>query len=80
MNEYFTRIADIIRKGKISMRVKFMLQDVQDLRKYGWVPRRSQVVTVKTIDEVSISFHTAFLGVCSYWIKLCAPIADSCRG
>ena len=57
MNGYFTRIADIIKKGKISMRVKFMLQDVQDLRKNSWVPRIHQVVTVKTIDEVSRSSH-----------------------
>ena len=33
MDRYFVRIADIIDKKKISSRIRFMLQDVQDLRK-----------------------------------------------
>ena len=33
MDRYFERISEIIEKKKISSRIKFMLQDVQDLRK-----------------------------------------------
>ena len=33
MDRYFQRISEIIEKKKISSRIKFMLQDVQDLRK-----------------------------------------------
>ena len=54
MDGFFTRIADIIKKGKISTRMKFMLLDVQDLRKNDWAPRRHQVTTIKTIDQVSV--------------------------
>lgn len=43
---------DIIKKGKISARIKFMLQDVQDLRSNQWVPRVRQDKQLKTIDQV----------------------------
>ncbi len=33
MDRYFERISEIIEKRKVSSRIKFMLQDVQDLRK-----------------------------------------------
>ena len=33
IDQYFQRISDIIEKKKISSRIKFKLQDVQDLRK-----------------------------------------------
>ena len=32
MDRYFDRVYQIIEKKKISSRIKFMLQDVQDLR------------------------------------------------
>lgn len=42
MDRYFERIADIIDKKKISSRIRFMLQDVQEMRKVnvnlrGWL-------------------------------------------
>ena len=52
IDNYFVRINDIIKKGKIPVRIKFMLQDVQALRKNGWVPRSRQDNTLKTIDQV----------------------------
>ena len=54
MDNYFTRIDDIIKKGKVSARIKFMLQDVQELRSNNWVPRnrRGQDNTLKTINQV----------------------------
>ena len=33
MDQYFQRISDIIKKKKLSLRMKFRLQGVQDLRK-----------------------------------------------
>ena len=33
LDQYFQRISDIIEKKKISARIRFKLQDVQDLRK-----------------------------------------------
>ena len=49
---YFSRIHQIIAKGKISARIRFMLQDVVELRKNKWVPRSSQTTSLKTIDQV----------------------------
>ena len=40
MDTYFARVVNIIRKGGISPRIKFMLQDVQELRDNGWKPLR----------------------------------------
>ena len=54
---YFTRISDIIKKGKIPARIKFMLQDVQELRRNEWVPRLNQTSTLKTIDQVSLPWQ-----------------------
>ena len=54
MDVYFKRISDIIKKGKIPSRIKFMLQDVQDLRGNNWVPRvRQQAMQLKTVDQVT---------------------------
>ena len=49
---YFGRINDIIKRGKIPARIKFMLQDVQELRRNEWIPRLSQTSGLKTIDQV----------------------------
>ena len=43
---------DIIKKGKISSRIKFALQDVVDLRDNKWVSRLRQDTKVKTIDQI----------------------------
>ena len=50
---YFKRMTEIIKKGKIPARIKFLLQDVQDLRENSWVPRLRQDKQLKTIDQVS---------------------------
>ncbi len=52
MDTYFKRINDIIKKDKIPARVRFMLQDVIELRKNCWVPRVRQDQQLKTIDQV----------------------------
>ena len=52
IDSYFSRIDDIIKKSKVPARIKFMLQDVQELRRNHWVPRSRQDNTLKTIDQV----------------------------
>ena len=52
IDQYFSHIAEIIKKGKIPARIKFMLQDVQELRDNNWVPKKGQEQSLKTIDQV----------------------------
>ena len=52
MDQYFTRIAEIIKKGEVPQRIKLMLQDVQELRGNNWVRRQGQEQSLKTTDQV----------------------------
>lgn len=56
MDAYFARIAYIIKKGWISPRIKFMLQDVLELKENGWKPRKVyrmyRIRELKTIEQV----------------------------
>ena len=48
----FHSMKDISQKrGKVSSRVRFMLQDVIDLRQNKWIPRRDDSVP-KTMDQI----------------------------
>ncbi|XP_076181960.1 eukaryotic translation initiation factor 4 gamma isoform X3 [Ptiloglossa arizonensis] len=54
MQDHFNKMQDIVARraqGKISSRIRFMLQDVIDLRANKWIPRRGDS-TPKTIDEI----------------------------
>ncbi|XP_076646708.1 eukaryotic translation initiation factor 4 gamma isoform X1 [Halictus rubicundus] len=54
MQDYFNKMQDIVSlrgNGKVSSRIRFMLQDVIDLRANKWVPRRVDS-TPKTIDQI----------------------------
>ncbi|KAL5490844.1 hypothetical protein EMCRGX_G016035 [Ephydatia muelleri] len=51
IDTYFSKVNDIIKKGKLSKRVQFVLQDVVDLRDNKWVPRQRQDTEVKTIAK-----------------------------
>ncbi|KAK9709826.1 eIF4-gamma/eIF5/eIF2-epsilon [Popillia japonica] len=53
LGSIFNVIKEIVDKkhGKVSSRVRFMLQDVIDLRNSKWVPRR-QDINPRTIDEI----------------------------
>lgn len=54
MQGYFNKMQEIVaRKGqnKISSRIRFMLQDVIDLRANKWIPRRNEN-NPKTIDQI----------------------------
>ncbi|KAF7648962.1 hypothetical protein LDENG_00149320 [Lucifuga dentata] len=51
MDQYFNQMDKIIKERKTSSRIRFMLQDVLDLRKNSWVPRRGDQGP-KTIDQI----------------------------
>ena len=51
LDAYFLELAKIVAAKKTSSRVRFMLQDLQDLRNRNWVPRRD-VAGPKTIDQI----------------------------
>lgn len=58
ISEYFNRMQEIVyRKGqnlpKINSRVRFMIQDVIELRGRGWKKRRDKENSPKTIDEIT---------------------------
>uniref|UniRef100_A0AAV2J0Z0 Eukaryotic translation initiation factor 4 gamma 1-like n=1 Tax=Knipowitschia caucasica TaxID=637954 RepID=A0AAV2J0Z0_KNICA len=51
MDQYFNQMEKIIKERKTSSRIRFMLQDVLDLRWNNWVPRRGDQGP-KTIDQI----------------------------
>ncbi|XP_013777285.1 eukaryotic translation initiation factor 4 gamma 3-like [Limulus polyphemus] len=51
MDNYFKTMENIVKKRLTSSRIRFMLQDVIDLRKNNWVPRRDEN-NPKTIDQI----------------------------
>uniref|UniRef100_H3CGR0 Eukaryotic translation initiation factor 4 gamma, 1a n=1 Tax=Tetraodon nigroviridis TaxID=99883 RepID=H3CGR0_TETNG len=51
MDQYFNQMDKIIKERKTSSRIRFMLQDVLDLRTNNWVPRRADQGP-KTIDQI----------------------------
>ncbi|XP_039621185.1 eukaryotic translation initiation factor 4 gamma 1a isoform X1 [Polypterus senegalus] len=51
MDQYFNQMEKIIKEKKTSSRIRFMLQDVLDLRRNNWIPRRGDQGP-KTIDQI----------------------------
>ncbi|XP_035696668.1 eukaryotic translation initiation factor 4 gamma 1-like [Branchiostoma floridae] len=51
MDQYFQQMDKIIKQKKTSSRVRFMIQDVLELRMNNWVPRRDDN-NPKTIDQI----------------------------
>ncbi|XP_037644299.1 eukaryotic translation initiation factor 4 gamma 1-like, partial [Sebastes umbrosus] len=51
MDQYFNQMDQIIKERKTSSRISLMLQDVLDLRKSNWVPRKGDQGP-KTIDQI----------------------------
>ncbi|XP_072551940.1 uncharacterized protein [Salminus brasiliensis] len=51
MDEYFIELEEIKKQRKTSSRIRFMLQDILDLRQHNWVPSRG-VQGPKTIAEI----------------------------
>lgn len=54
MDQYFERMYQLSSNMELLSRVRFMLQDVLDLRAANWVPRKvAQVDGPRTIRQVS---------------------------
>ncbi|XP_051961475.1 eukaryotic translation initiation factor 4 gamma 3-like isoform X2 [Xyrauchen texanus] len=51
MNQYFNQMEKIVKERKTSSRIRFMLQDVIDLRLHNWVSRRADQGP-KTIEQI----------------------------
>ncbi|KAM8953607.1 eukaryotic translation initiation factor 4 gamma 1 isoform 2-T2 [Pelodytes ibericus] len=51
MDQYFQQMSKIVKEKKTSSRIRFMLQDVMDLRMCNWIPRRGEQGP-KTIDQI----------------------------
>ncbi|GFR06847.1 eukaryotic translation initiation factor 4 gamma 1 [Trichonephila clavata] len=51
IDEYFAQIEKIVDNRLTCSRIRFMLQDIIDLRKNNWVPRRVENIP-RTIDEI----------------------------
>ncbi|KAK3531632.1 hypothetical protein QTP70_025819 [Hemibagrus guttatus] len=51
MDQYFNQMGKIIKERKTSSRIRFMLQDVIDLRRNNWVPRRGDQGP-KTLEQI----------------------------
>ena len=56
MNSYFSSLDAIVQKGSISNRVRFVIQDVIDLRKRQWKPRHDDTVP-KIIQQIRRDVH-----------------------
>ncbi|XP_052081892.1 eukaryotic translation initiation factor 4 gamma 1-like isoform X1 [Mytilus californianus] len=51
VDQYFQRMNKVVEEKKTSSRVRFMLQDVVELRHSNWVPRRDES-NPKTIEQI----------------------------
>ncbi|KAK7132262.1 hypothetical protein R3I93_018728 [Phoxinus phoxinus] len=51
MDQYFNQMEKIVKERKTSSRIRFMLQDVIDLRLHNWVSRRVDLGP-KTIEQI----------------------------
>ncbi|KFK27326.1 hypothetical protein AALP_AA8G368600 [Arabis alpina] len=48
---YFKRLQDLSKNPQLELRLRFMVQNIIDLRSDGWVPRREEM-KAKTITEI----------------------------
>ncbi|CAH2069587.1 unnamed protein product [Thlaspi arvense] len=48
---YFRRLQDLSKNPQLELRLRFMVQNIIDLRSNGWVPRREEM-KAKTITEI----------------------------
>lgn len=56
VNTYFETMKEIVNSRNTSSRVRFMLQDVIELRENNWIPRRDEN-NPKTIDQIHLEAH-----------------------
>ncbi|XP_062563157.1 eukaryotic translation initiation factor 4 gamma 1 isoform X2 [Armigeres subalbatus] len=65
LGQYFEKMGEIVRykeKYRISSRIRFMIQDVIDLRRNGWQPRR-QDLNPKTMNQIQKEAETEQLQI-----------------
>uniref|UniRef100_A0A1Q3FE68 Putative eukaryotic translation initiation factor 4 gamma 1 n=1 Tax=Culex tarsalis TaxID=7177 RepID=A0A1Q3FE68_CULTA len=65
LSGYFDKMGDIVKhrdRYKISSRIRFMIQDVIDLRRNGWQPRR-QDLNPKTMNQIQKEAETEQLQI-----------------
>uniref|UniRef100_A0A3B1JB78 MIF4G domain-containing protein n=1 Tax=Astyanax mexicanus TaxID=7994 RepID=A0A3B1JB78_ASTMX len=72
MDHYFTEIEEIVRARKTSSRIRFMLQDLLDLRRNKWVPRRADLGP-KTIDQIHKEWHKVIQKQCVRLVEESMP-------
>ena len=51
VEQYFSKLAELAASPDLSSRVRFIIKDVQELRRANYVPRK-EAVTAKTISEI----------------------------
>ena len=73
-NNYFEQINEITKDKKISSRVRFLLQDVLDLRASKWVSRRKEAGP-KTIEQIHKEAHLEALRIQLADMKPDPPVA-----
>ncbi|KAH6913517.1 armadillo-type protein [Coprinopsis sp. MPI-PUGE-AT-0042] len=56
MDIYFSRIEELTKSNKVSKRLRFMLQDVIELRARKWVPRNPAVEVPTSMTQASMNF------------------------
>ena len=76
LNDYFKRMAEIVKSKQTTSRVRSMLQDLIDLRRDSWRSRRD-VAGPKTIDQIHNEVgavptgHAGVLALANYYTCIC---------
>jgi len=53
MDQYFRRVDSLMNSKELSARIRFLLQDIVELRENNWVPRKPFMDnTPKTINQI----------------------------
>ncbi|KAJ8665621.1 hypothetical protein QAD02_007283, partial [Eretmocerus hayati] len=80
LSDYLKQMQQIAnRKGKISSRIRFMLQDVIDLKANNWIPRRDDS-NPKTMDQIQREAESERLDIQLGNISLHTPRKDDRTG
>lgn len=61
MDQYFKRMEQFVVNPELPSRIRFMLQDVIELRSNGWAPRKGRMDKgPRTIQQVSWKCHLGY--------------------
>ena len=61
MDQYFERLDKATRNEQLPVRIRFMIQDIVDMRRNKWLPRRigknlSEIVDFLTLCQFHVNF------------------------